>query len=167
MKKIKLVFAISITIALVFISIGINEVNSYLYAFIGISATWSWFNHESNISELKEMYEIEVEYNLKQRDKIDALKLEVDEKYQELSLLRQKYSRTNQPRSGGKFTPIIVKKGDKYMCKKDVDMGAYIAFSSGQLYISEHDRCITNNNNNEWHTIGSEFCKKHFKLIEP
>lgn len=111
MKKIKLVFAISITIALVFISIVINEVNSYLYAFIGISATWSWFNHESNISELKEMYEIEVEYSLKQRDKIDALKLEVDEKYQELSLLRQKYSRTNQPRSGGKFVKKVQERG--------------------------------------------------------
>ena len=160
MKKIKLAFAIIITIALVFISISINEVNSYLYAFIGISATWSWFNHDAKVSEIKEMYNTEVECNLKQRDKINSLE-------QELSLLRQKYSRTNQPRRGGKFAPRIVKAGDKYMCKKDVDMGAYIAFSSGQLYISEHDRCITNNNNNEWHTIGSEFCKKHFKLIEP
>lgn len=104
MKKIKLVFAIIITILLVFISISINEVNSYLYAFIGISATWSWFNHESNISELKDMYNTEVECNLKQRDKINSIE-------QELSLLRQKYSRTNQPRSGGKFVKKVQERG--------------------------------------------------------
>ena len=111
MKKIKLAFAIIITIALVFISISINEVNSYLYAFIGISATWSWFNNDAKVSEIKEMYNTEVECNLKQRDKINSLE-------QELSLLRQKYSRANQPRNGGKF----VKKKDHFSPSPDISL---------------------------------------------
>ena len=61
------------------------------------------FEKIHQITELKEMYNTEVECNLKQRAKIYALKLEVDEKFQELELLRQKHSRTNQPRVGGKF----------------------------------------------------------------
>jgi len=167
------------TALFVFMGVYINEFNSYVYCVIGIVAGWSnLFISKQNLEvkaentsllaqldTLKEMYNTEVECNLKQRDKIDALKLEIDEKYQELSLLRQKYSRTNQPRSGGKFVKKDVLAGEKYLCIKDVVMVDYIAFYSGKVYVSQHDRCITNNNNNEWHSMGYDFCKKHFKLI--
>ena len=53
-------------------------------------------SEQYRINELTYMYETEVGCNLKQRDKIGALE-------QELYILRQKYSRTNQPRSGGEF----------------------------------------------------------------
>jgi len=146
------------TALFVFMGIYINEFNSYLYCAIGIISGWAVVFISKQ--------------NLEIRSENDALKFanvsliqQQQKALDEIKVLRQKHSRANQPRSGGKFTPVIVKAGDKYMCKKDVDMGAYIAFTSGQLYISQHDRCITNNNNTEWHTIGSAFCKKHFKLI--
>ena len=129
MKKIKLAFAIIITIALVFISISINEVNSYLYAFIGISATWSWFNHDAKVSEIKEIYNTEVECNLKQRDKINSLE-------QELSLLRQKYSRTNQPRRGGKFvkkTKQVSVLSLKQICENNLGVARPSEMSNGEI----------------------------------
>lgn len=93
--------------AVLFVDAIKNGSNGYIYTasvcLISSFIAGYMFQFHREAKEAKDMYNTEVECNLKQRDKIDALKLEVDEKYQELSLLRQKYSRTSQPRSGGKF----------------------------------------------------------------
>ena len=139
-----------------------NGSNGYIYASVVcllasfISGLCAQRGHE--ITKLTQ------EYADVNHQRLQALK-EKDEADQQLSLLRQKYSRTNQPRSGGKFVKKDIIAGEKYLCTKDVAMVDYIAFSSGKVYESQHDRCITNNNNNEWHSMGHDFCKHHFKLL--
>jgi len=84
-----------------------NGSNGYIYTaaicLISSFIAGYMFQFHREINELKGMYKTEVECNLKQREKIAALEIEIDEKYQELAELRQKHSRTNQPRSGGRF----------------------------------------------------------------
>jgi len=108
-------------------------------------------------------------------DKLDTAKEMYESSVNELSLLRQKHSRTNQPRSGGKFVAALdesgitrdPKIGDKYICIRDVDMVAYIAFTVGKEYSSRINGCITNNKDNGSHIISKNFAKLHFKLLNP
>jgi len=86
MKK-KIIIATIFSIALIFMAIYINEFNSYLYAFIGMAAMWAVTYSESlrnrallRLEEVTELYSTEVECNIKQRNKIDYLDAELDEK---------------------------------------------------------------------------------------
>ena len=156
----KIISSSIFSIALILMAVYIGEFNSYLYAFIGCAGMWgmthvSWANEKLKVKNeaLKSENATLIQQQQKSLDEIDTL--------------RQKYSRTNQPRSGGKFVKKDIIAGEKYLCTKDVAMVDYIAFSSGKVYASQHDRCITNNNNNEWHSMGHDFCKHHFKLLHP
>ena len=171
------------TALFVFMGVYINELNSCLYSAIGIGSGWAFVfiskqnleikeENEALLAQLdtiKEMYNTEVECNLKQRDKIDALRLEVDEKYQELSLLRQKYSRTNQPRSGGRFVKgenFISKVGDRFKCNRDFIMNeGWVAFTSGRTYLCEADGCLTDNQGYYMHGMGEDNIKLYFTRV--
>ena len=93
-------------------AVYINEFNSYLYALNMVSAIWVLIYSENlRKKALFALGEVCALYG----DKIK----ENTELKNDLSILRQKYSRTNQPRSGGKFVknkiPFKCPKGD-YSC---------------------------------------------------
>ena len=70
------------------------------------------------------------------RNQVGSLNLEIDEKYQELSLLRQKYSRTNQPRSGGKFvkkTKQVSVLSLKQICENNLGVARPSEMSNGEI----------------------------------
>ena len=58
---------------------------------------------------------------------------------------------------------MIIKKGDKFKCIKDVIMDddpKSIAYTSGRTYISEYDTCITDNygsSNHRWSDCADEY----------
>ena len=58
---------------------------------------------------------------------------------------------------------MIIKKGDKFKCIKDVIMDddpKSIAYTSGRTYISEEDNCITDNDgspNHSWSDCADEY----------
>ena len=85
-----------------------NGSNGYIYASVVcllasfISGLCAQRGHE--ITKLTQ------EYADVNHQRLQALK-EKDEADQQLSLLRQKYSRTNQPRSGGKFVKKVQERG--------------------------------------------------------
>jgi len=101
----------------------------------------------------------------------DELKIEIDEKYQELSELRQKHSRTNQPRSGGKFVKndrFVAKIGRSFKCNRDFVMNeGWVAFSKGRTYICETNGCLTNNHGCNVHAMGEDNMKLHFTPVNP
>lgn len=61
-----------------------------------------------------------------------------------------------------------INKGDKFLCIKDVVMkrSKEVAYSRGNVYISEQDGCITNNGEEEYHSWrGVEDVQSYFKPL--
>ena len=61
-----------------------------------------------------------------------------------------------------------IKKGDKFLCVKEVEMDTgFIAYRKGKIYTSENDDCITNDKGNKHHLWSDESeLKLHFEKIE-
>lgn len=60
---------------------------------------------------------------------------------------------------------MIIKKGDKFKCIKDVIMDNNpkdIAYTSGKIYISELDKCITDDQNKVNHYWSNEESEQYF-----
>ena len=60
---------------------------------------------------------------------------------------------------------MIIKKGDKFECIKDVIMDnnpKNIAYTSGKIYISELDECITDDQNKVNHYWSNEESEQYF-----
>lgn len=60
---------------------------------------------------------------------------------------------------------MIIKKGDKFECIKDVIMDNNpkdIAYTSGKIYISELDKCITDDQNKANHYWSNEESEQYF-----
>lgn len=58
-----------------------------------------------------------------------------------------------------------VKKGDVYICIKDVRMNSKgpLVFVAGRIYLSEVDGCLTNEIGNRSHGVGIKLLKEHFE----
>ena len=106
MKK-KIILMSIFTALFVFMGVYINEIDSYVYSIIGIVAGWSNLLISKQNLELKTENEV-----LKSANTI--LIQQQQKSLDEMNALRQKYSRTNQPRSGGRF----VKKSIPFKCPK-------------------------------------------------
>lgn len=64
---------------------------------------------------------------------------------------------------------MIIKKGDKFKCIKDVIMDNDpddIAYTKGKIYISESDECITDNQGDVSHGWNNESKQYFIKLLE-
>lgn len=60
---------------------------------------------------------------------------------------------------------MIIKKGDKFECIKDIMMDNNpkdIAYTSGKIYISELDGCITDDQNKVYHYWSNEESEQYF-----
>lgn len=143
-----------------------NGSNGYIYASVVcllasfISGLCAQRGHE--ITELTQ------EYADVNHQRLQALK-EKDEACRQLSLLRQKHSRTNQPRSGGKFVKgenFISKVGDSFKCNRDFVMNeGWVAFTSGRTYLCEADGCLTDNQGHYMHGMGEDSIKLYFTRV--
>jgi len=110
-----------------------NGSNGYIYASVVcllasfISGLCAQRGHE--ITKLTQ------EYADVNHQRLQALK-EKDEADQQLSLLRQKYSRTNQPRSGGKFvkkTKQVSALSLKQICENNLGVARPSEMSNGEI----------------------------------
>ena len=64
---------------------------------------------------------------------------------------------------------MIIKKGDKFKCIKDVIMNddpEEVAYTSDKIYISEIDECITDNQGIVYHYWNKEYNQYFIKLSE-
>ena len=152
------------TALFVFMGVYINEINSYVYSIIGIVAGWSNLLISKQNLELKTENEV-----LKSANTI--LIQQQQKSLDEMNALRQKYSRTNQPRSGGKFVQgenFISKVGDRFKCNRDFIMNeGWVAFTSGMTYLCETDGCLTDNQGYYMHGMGEDNIKLYFTRVRP
>ena len=150
------------TALFVFMGVYINEINSYVYSIIGIVAGWSNLLISKQNLELKTENEV-----LKSANTI--LIQQQQKSLDEINALRQKYSRTNQLRSGGKFVKgenFISKVGDRFKCNRDFIMNeGWVAFTSGMTYLCEVDGCLTDNQGYYMHGMGEDNIKLYFTRV--
>ena len=128
MKK-KIILMSIFTALFVFMGVYINELNSYLYSAIGIVSGWAF------VFISKQNLEIRAE-NTSLLAQLDTLKEMYKTSQQNAELLRQKYSRTNQPRSGGKFvkkTKQVSVLSLKQICENNLGVARPSEMSNGEI----------------------------------
>ena len=160
----KIISSSIFSIALILMAVYIGEFNSYLYAFIGCAGMWGM----THVSLANEKLKVE---NEALKSENATLIQQQQKSLDEINTIRQKYSRTNQPRSGGKFVKgenFISKVGDRFKCNRDFIMNeGWAAFTSGRTYLCEVDGCLTDNQGYYMHGMGEDNIKLYFTRVNP